>query len=120
MFRNWLNKWIDKYLIFGALLLGIQYLIFITFDFIVFSWFCFHHIFEMTGFLFIGIWFGDSTRGISPIKLIVALIPAIFVTSILISGAITLGGVGASAIVFLCPLLIGYWLKKWWQRVPKE
>jgi len=106
-----MSKWIDKYLIFGVLFLVIQYLIFITFDFTIFSWFCLHHVFELIGFLLIGFWLADSERGVSSIKVILAYIPAIIVTSILISGTITISGVLASAIVS-SPLLIGYWLKK--------
>lgn len=103
----------SKYLIFGLLFLVIQFLIRITFDFIIFSWFCLHHVFEMIGCLLIGLWFANSVQVISSTRMIIIYIIAIFVGGMFVSGTITLGGTLASAIV-LSPLLIGYWLKKWW------
>lgn len=90
-----------------------MYFIFFTFDFIIFSWFCLHHVFEMIGSLLIGFWLAESVRDISMNKAVVIYIILILLGSMFLSGTVALIGVVASAIV-LSPLLIGYSLKKWW------
>jgi len=106
VYKKWSDKWIDKYLIFG-----IFFLIFLTFDFIIFSWFCLHHVFEIFGYLLIGFWLGDSRRAISKTRFIIAYIPTVIIMSVLISATVTLSGVLASTIIS-SPLLIGYLIKQ--------
>jgi hypothetical protein len=90
-----------------------MYIIFFTFDFIIFGWFCLHHVFELIGSLLIGFWLANSVRAISPINVVIVYIFLCVLGSIFLSGTVTFRGVVASVIV-LSPLLIGYWLKKWW------
>ena len=103
----------NKYLVFGVLSLVIMYLVFFKFDFIIFSWFCLHHVFELIGVLLIGFWLADSVGAISSIKVVIIYLFSSVLGSMFLYGTVTFGGVVASGIV-LSPLLIGYWLKKWW------
>lgn len=101
----------DKYLLLGILLFAVQYIIFLTIDFIIFGSLCLHHILELIGFLFFGFWFAHH---FSYWHTIIVYILNIILSEFLFKHNITVNGMMASAMVSIT-LLIG----DWWNDIDK-